>query len=433
MTPAPIAWLNPADIFTFVLDQEIRKSGMPGGYCGFALELASTPDLDLLRSRLALLAECFPLATARLVRRGKRWGWIATDRPLALEHLACPPGDDPEAFGRETVQEILNRPSSLDTTPPLSFHWLAGGQGGVLLLRWLHPLLDARGAKIVLDFLDSGAPERFPESTSLVLQKLSGWSLGRKIGYFLKAKRHNGRVNRLESCLPTRTETGAQTLRLRVRRYDPEESARISRLALGYMGLAGRTLYLLGCFMRAVESAGPPVAGAGYCIPYAFNLRRQSAPTPVFGNQVSCLFAQASREQARDREVLMAHLLAQNRGTVKDELDYAYLPLLWLGQWLSPERYATLLRKQPGGGELSSAWFSDVGEVRFGEGGFLGARVAGMYHLTWMTLPPGLALLAGQTDGRLTLSWNSLHPAVDEDWLERVMVIMDAELLGEGV
>lgn len=425
------AWFNPADTFTFVLDREIRRAGMPGGYCGFALELGSVPDLVLLQQRLDRLAECFPVATARLARRGKRYGWIATGRRLELERLDAPLGGDRETLCRQIAQGILNRPSGPES-PPLSLYWVACGHGGMLLLRWLHPLLDARGAKILLDFLGSAEPERFRESPSLVLQRLSEWSLWKKARFFIKAKRHNARINRLESCLPTRMEAGAQELRLRVRRYGPEDSERITRLALQYTGLAGRTLYILGCFMRALEQAGPPAAKAGYCIPYAYNLRRQNAPTPVFGNHVSCLFAQATREQVRDRDGLMAHLLAEYRRTVREELDLAYLPLMWLGQWLAPERYAPLLRRQPSGGELSSAWFSDVGEVRFGDSGFLGAGVTGLYYLTWMTLPPGLALLVGRMNGRFTLCYNALYPAVEEAWLDRVLEIMDRELLGEG-
>ena len=149
----------------------------------------------------------------------------------------------------------------------------------------------------------------------------------------------------------------------------------------------------------------------------------------VFANHVSCLFARATREQAKERRVLLQHLLAQNRQVIAEELDYAYLPSMWLGQWLSPVRYAKLLRKQHSGGELSSLWFSDVGELRWGSSDFLGAQVAGMFHLCWMTLPPGLALLVGQMNGQLTLSYSYLHPAVDEAWLERLIAHMDAELL----
>ncbi|MGZ8217408.1 hypothetical protein [Methylomagnum sp.] len=425
----PLIWFNPADYFTYVLDQEIRAAGMPGGYCGFALDLDAPPDLERLRERLAQLAERFPVATARLERRGKRYGWHATGHALELERHDCPPGEEPETFSRRKVADLVSRPASLETDPPLSAHWLAHGEGGTFALRWVHPLLDARGVKIVLDFLNSDDPERFRESPPLIPQKLAEWGFWKSARLALKAKRHNGQGNRLDSCLPTLAETGPQSLGLWVRRYTPEESAQIAKLALRYTGLAGKSLYYIGCLMRAMELAGPPAAKAGYCFPYAFNLRRQNAPTPMFGNHVGCLFAQATREQVQDRDGLFAHLLAQHQRVVREELDYAYLPLMWLGQWLSPGRYAKLLRQQRSGGELSSGWFSDIGDMRFGSGGFLGARPVGMYHLTWMTLPPGLALLVGQMDGRLTLSYNALRPAVDGAWLARVMGIMDAELL----
>ncbi|MBS1212134.1 MAG: hypothetical protein H6R26_750 [Proteobacteria bacterium] len=422
--PAP-RWFNPADYFTFVLDQEIRSAGMPGGYCGFVLELGAEPDLARLQARLDLLVERFPEASARLERRGKRYAWIPTERRIELErHLG-----GSEETCRSAVLEIINRPAPLEDTLPLSLHWIAGDSGGMLMLNWIHPLLDATGGKILLEFLCSDKPDRFKESPSLISAKLSEWSLWKKIGFFRKAKRHNDEANSVDSCLPTLVEQGQQSLRLRIRRYDLEETRRINQLAQQYTGLAGKTLYTIGCFMRAMELAGPPAAKAGYCVPYAFNLRRQNAPTPVFGNHVSCLFARATREQATQRQELMQHLLAQNRQTVADELDYAYLPLMWLGQWLSPGRYAKLLRKQHSGGELSSLWFSDVGDLRWGSSDFLGAPVQGMFHLCWMTLPPGLALLVGQWNGQLTLSYSYLHPAVDEAWLETLIASMDAELL----
>ncbi len=245
----------------------------------------------------------------------------------------------------------------------------------------------------------------------------------------LKAKRHNNQANSLDSCLPTQVEQGPQTLGLKVRSFDAEQSKRIAKLAQQHTGMAGRTLYYLGCFMRAMEWVGPPAAKAGYCIPYAFNLRRQNAPTPVFGNHVGCLFARATRQQVRDRKALFEHLLAQHKQVVRDELDFAYLPLMWLGQWLQPAKYAKFLRKQHSGGELSSLWFSDVGDLSWAKNGFLGVPVTELSMMCWMTLPPGLAMLVGQVNGRLTLSYNYLSPAVDEAWLEAVMARMDAELL----
>jgi hypothetical protein len=415
---------NPADYFTFVLDQEIRNIGHPGGYCGFALELAEQPGLERLQQRLDLLQENFPVASAQIGHQGKRYAWMPTGQRIILERHQCQQGEQAQRI----QLEILNRQNSL----PLALHWIAVGAGGTLLLVWIHPLLDARGVKIVLDFLASDSPENFKESPSLIEAKLAQWSFWKKCCLFFKAKRHNRVVNSLDSCLPTQEEQGPQTLQVKVRRFSGEESRQIAKLAQQHTGLAGRTLYYLGCFMRAMEQVGPPVAKDGYCIPYAFNLRRQNAPTPVFGNHVGCLFALASRSQVRNRQALFDHLLAQHKQVVRDELDLAYLTLMWLGQWLSPSRYAKILRKQHSGGELSSLWFSDIGDLSWGKKGFLGSPVTGMSHLCWMTLPPGLALLAGQLDGQLTLSYNYLSPAVDEAWLDAAIAQMDVELLSEA-
>jgi len=416
---------NPADYFTYVLDQEIRAAGMPGGYCCFALELAAEPDLEQLQQRLNLLVEKFPKASARIEPQGKRFAWVPSGQPIVLERHRCQADQDQQQESQRILLEIFNRPESL----PLTVHWIASNTGGSLLLNWIHPLLDARGGKILLDFLASEKPESFKESPSLIEAKLAQWSIWKKLLLLFKAKRHNNESNRLDSCLPTTSEQGRQTLKLKVRRYDDDESKRIAKLAQQQTGMAGRTLYYLGCFMRAMELVGPPAAKAGYCIPYAFNLRRQNAPTPVLGNHVGCLFARATREQVYNRQSLFQHLLSQHTKVVRDELDLAYLPLMWLGQFLSPARYAKLLRKQHSGGELSSLWFSDVGDLSWSKNGFQGIPVLDMSMLCWMTLPPGLALLAGQINGRLTLSYNYLSPAIDEAWLDAVIAKMDDELL----
>ncbi|MDD2762017.1 MAG: hypothetical protein PHH11_17205 [Methylomonas sp.] len=421
MTAATSLLFNPADYFTYVLDQEIRKAGMPGGYCGFALQLAGKPDLDKLQQRLDLLVTKFPKASARIERQGKRQVWIPTGQRIELERHQAKDDDD---TGRLLV-EIFNRHESR----PLTFHWIAGPTGGTLLLNWNHPLLDARGAKIMLDFLTAEQPERFEDSASLIETKLAQWSLWKKLKLLFKAKRHNDEANRSDSCLPTSVEQGPQKLELKTRNFDAEQSKRIAGLALQHTGLAGRTLYYLGCFMRAMERVGPPHARTGYCIPYAFNLRRQNAPTPVFGNHVGCLFARAPRELVHDRKALFVHLLKQHTQVVRDELDLAYLPLMRLGQWLTPSRYARFLRKQHSGNELSSLWFSDIGDLSWGAKGFLGIPVTGLTMMCWMTLPPGLALLVGQLDGKLSLSYSYLSPAIDDVWLDAVIAAMDDELL----
>lgn len=419
---------NPADYFTYVLDQAMREAGMPGGYCGMVLELAGEPDLSQLQQRLDLLVQRFPKATARIERRGKQHWFVGSAERIELQRHPCPAGGDSAEQTRKILLEIFNRPETL----LLTVHWIANADGGSLLLVWNHPLLDARGAKILLDFLTAEQPDKYVESPPLIDVRLAQWSWWKKLQLLIKAKRHNNVSNSVDSCLPTQVESGPQSLGLKVQRFDAEQSKRIAAQAMQHTGLAGRTLYYLGCFMRAMELVGPPAAKAGYCIPYAFNLRRQNAPTPVLGNHVGCLFARASRQQVADREGLFRHLLAEHKQVLRDELDLAYLPLMWLGQWLSPARYAQLLRKQHSGGELSSLWFSDIGDMSWANSGFLGAPVVDMAMMCWMTLPPGLALLVGQLEGRLTLSYSYLDPAIDEAWLDAVLARMADELLGNG-
>ncbi|MGR8930313.1 MAG: hypothetical protein ACU836_06700 [Gammaproteobacteria bacterium] len=414
-------FFNPADYFTYVLDQEIRNAGMPGGYCGFALRMAAEPDLYKLQQRLDLLVERFPKASAKIEQQGKRYTWIPTGQRIELQYYATKDDTDTQ----RTLLAIFNQREK----QPLALHWIGNNTGGTLLLNWNHPLLDARGAKIVLDFLASEHPDKFKESPSLIDAKLAQWRFWKNLQLLIKAKRHNNEANSVDSCLPTTSVAGPQTLKLKIQNFDAEQSKHIATLARQYTGLAGRTLYYLGCFMRAMDQVGPPHVKAGYCIPYAFNLRRQNAPTPVFGNHVGCLFARAPRCQISDRKGLFDHLLNQHSKAVRDELDLAYLPLMWLGQWLAPARYAQFLRKQHSGNELSSLWFSDIGDLNWDKNGYLGAPVIGMTMMCWMTLPPGLALLMGQVNGQLTLSYSYLSPAVDEAWLDKVLERMDAELL----
>jgi hypothetical protein len=70
-----------------------------------------------------------------------------------------------------------------------------------------------------------------------------------------------------------------------------------------------------------------------------------------------------------------------------------------------------------------------LGDLSWRKTGFLGATVTDLTMMCWMTLPPGLALLAGQLDGQLTLSYSYLSPAINEVWLDQVLQVMQNELL----
>lgn len=240
--------LNPADYFTFVMDHEIRASGLSGGLGAVAVELSGVPDGDSFAARIDELFRVFPVAKARLRTNGKRYGWVATeDSVLPIQRLDCARGSDEERFSRTALRDIVNRVEPWETMAPLTFHLMVGKGKSVLLMRWLHPLLDARGADIIRDFLTTRDPERRSaiaqgNTESLVDAQLRRWSAWRKVCYFFKAKRHIEKIDRLDSVLPSAQDHGPLRWNFRIQRLDAGKSTAIARQAQRSVGLGGKTL-----------------------------------------------------------------------------------------------------------------------------------------------------------------------------------------------
>jgi len=429
--------LNPSDYFTLVMDEEIRGEGMPGSLGGCAIELNGAVDADALQARVDELVRRFPIATACLMREGRHFSWRETRHPAQYwYHHRCLETDDGPAFRENLLNTIINRCEPREHTAPIEFHLLSGPRTSLFLIRWIHPLCDARGAELILKFFCCEEPserERFdrPETGALVFAYLRRWSWWQKIAMFIKAKRYIDSLDRWKSIVAGDPQNHPQALRYRVCRFDREQSAAIARQARKQVGMTGTSLYYIGCLMRAIEQAGAGGEGEAYCVPFAFNLRRQNALAPLFGNHVSVLFAQAHRDVVADRGKLFQHLKMQSSQAIRRGIDYAFLPMMRAGSWLSLARYGEKLRRSPKGCERSSFWFSDVGRSDLAGLQLAGAPIRGLFHLCQVTSPPGLAVLVCQYDGRLTLSYNYIVPVVNEAWVEVLERRMAAELLGE--
>ncbi len=184
--------------------------------------------------------------------------------------------------------------------------------------------------------------------------------------------------------------------------------------------------------MRALEKMHPDNSGEAYCVPYAFNLRKQRALSPMTGNHLCALFAQAPRDIVQDRQTLFSYLKEQNAQVIRQQLDYAFLPLMWAGTWLSLANYGKTLRLSYGSGkERSSFWFSDIGRLDIPSDSFPGAEINAVFHVSQVTTPPALAFLSCIYRNRLTLSYNFVEPLSNPDQIEKLHQLMLAELLGE--
>ncbi len=425
--------LNASDQVLLAIDNEIRKDGNPGSNCGFALELEGAVEIDALQNSLLDLQKHFPSLSSRLEQRGKTYGWKTIDAPIPfIRHSASVnTSTDTEAdFQQQILLSIINQGDPIEQAAPIDFHLIEGSQHNLLLLRWLHPLLDARGAKLIFDFLMASNRQRYTrKDVSLVEQRLQSWSWWKKLKTAWLGKQYNDQIDQLNSALPTPGSIGKQQLQSINHNFSIEQTSIIIANATQTMGMGYKSLYFIGCLMRALQKVGMAVENDAICVPYAFNLRQPNAPVPLLGNHVSILFSQAPHALITDREDLFKHLREQYAQTIRRGLDYSFLPWMWVGRWMSLAKYGTVLRQQKSGGERGSVWFSDIGEMRFVSENFFDAKITGVRHLCLLTSPPSFAVLFGQFQGKLSIAYNFLQPDISEDWVNQVNAALEQELL----
>lgn len=430
--------LNPADSFTLAMDEEIRKDGLSGSYGCFGLELNNTPDIETLQHRINELGQRFPVILASLQQRGRRFYWCKRNQaPQLFFHHPYPKDQTEEDFQQTTLDQIINHKQSRETITPIEFHLLTGTTKNTFLFRWIHPVCDARGADLIMKYLctaESKQRQQFgqPDTKPLVNLQLDKYRWWQKISLLLKGKRYIDNLDKLQSIQPFRTELAPQRLNYNIKRLNEEQSQQVAQLARKHVGLTGTSLYYIGCLMRALDKMNPDHEGDAYCSPYAFNLRKQRALSPITGNHVCALFAQAPREIVKDRGKLFAHLKQQNTDVIRQQQDYAFLPLMWAGSWLSLEEYGKTLRLSYGSGkERSSFWFSDIGRLDIPANSFPGAEINHVFHVCQVTTPPALAFLSCIYNNQLTLSYNFVEPLATPEQIETLHQLVLAELLDE--
>jgi len=430
--------LNLADSFTLAMDEEIRQDGLSGSFGCFALELSTTPNIHALEQRIAEFSQRFPISLACLLPHGRRFHWCKREKPPQLfYHHQCPKDQSEASFQEETINQIINHKQDRESIAPIEFHLITGSTKQIFFTRWIHPFCDARGADLILKYLCTEGPEQrskfgLPETKPLVYVQLDKYPWWQKIALLIKAKRYIDKLDKLTSIQPFNSEKPAQKLSYSVHRLNEKQTSQVVKQARQYVGLSGTSLYYIGCLMRALEKTYPQNKGDAYCAPYAFNLRKQRALSPMIGNHVSALFAQVPREVIKDKKKLFTHLKQQNADVIRKQLDYAFLPLMWAGSWLSLEEYGKILRLSSGTeNERSSFWFSDIGKLDIPAHSFPGAEIKAVFHVCQVTSPPSLAFLSCIFKDQLTLTYNFIEPIISPQQIETLHQQVLLELLGE--
>jgi len=344
--------LNTADHFTLMMDHEIRKSGLSGNFCALVFELDKKLEPESLAIKAESFLQRFPEANVRLKQQGRRYFWQSYTQGSSIFFAHQAKHND---SAHQIIQSIINTEVSAYDAAPITFHLINMPTGSFFLLRWFHPICDAKGAELITHYFLHG-DEMPPQGQNPFAQLSNKWSFWKKLGMMYKAKKYIAQLDQTSSSLPKIQDTPADKLDFKLLSFDADTSKDIMRNAMKEAGMTGTSLYFIGCLMRALEKTGCQEKG-GFCVPYAMNMRKRKALFPLFGNQVSFLFAQATMEHVRDRQLLFKSLREQHKTTIRTGLDQALVPLMWAGSWLPLEKYGTIIRNTPQGEERSSFWF----------------------------------------------------------------------------
>ena len=147
------------------------------------------------------------------------------------------------------------------------------------------------GTELILKFLctdDINLRMKFgtPETKPLVNIQLEKYRWWQRINLFFKGKNFIKKLDTLPSIQPLTNTNAPKKLNFLIQRLTESESQQVTQLARKHVGITGTSLYYIGCLMRALDTFYTTHQGEAYCVPYAFNLRKQRAVTPMTGNHI---------------------------------------------------------------------------------------------------------------------------------------------------
>lgn len=332
----------------FAADQASQRLGLSNLNIQIVLELAGQVDLDRLRRAVSVLHRVYPASAATceysLLRGLPRW---RLDHDPPDPHVVTPV----HRINRSTDEDLHRAiegiyATAIDVTrrPGVVVHVLRGEDGrDVLLTRFAHKLMDARGATFYLEDLDKfyendgnsgGVDCANEENRDDYARLLKGMTAADRIKTLFQSSAAHGKemqsVFHLAHPPLSRDQIG--TLRCLFRRLTPEQSKQIQDNAMRVCGFGRFGDYLRACairtFHRTVSNGGD---GAAYTTLNLVNNRKRRERTPVCRNLTSAIPlsvpASAVEDIPRTADILRDQMLEQ-KSTEHGAHQFATLSLL---------------------------------------------------------------------------------------------------------
>lgn len=399
--------LGGVDIFHLVNDGEMRARGLCGNHCAFVIEVEGRLEPRRLDRRLAAAAIALPELGWRL-----GGGWPVPPR-WQVERRSPPVVAVHEAT--ELLEGALGLlEERLDGKQPWRLDVLRLPHNDAAVLRWFHPLADARAAARLAGWLGSGDGD---EPGPVPLGDVAG-SSDRALGTLDREQRialaraytahvmELGRVPTasLADTVPARSWLGGRQRALRLV-LDAEETRAFDRKVRQRARLAETSVALLSAVrVLDAELYARGLAPARHLVPVPLSLDPKDERARLLGNALTMMLFHLDRDDIADEKRAFVRLAEQQREIVRQKLDVAMLAGLDLARWLPGFGYRWL-RDRPFAGAPSSMVVSNPGGndvLRFA-----GLAVRDAFPLPTVVAPPAFQLTFSRHAGRFaaTMGW----------------------------
>jgi hypothetical protein len=303
----------------------------------------------------------------------------------------------------------------------LAFHLFIGYERSMLAMTFDHRILDARGAELFLDMLQAslkqGAPTVSGDIAFASSSALTQWSKR-----FLAGRNVNRRIMTLSKTaipealkLPSRRD---RCYRYQILSFNEKETSDIYERAYSEAGYLMESSYLLSVIVQSMRELfrSRQMTGASYLIPLTMDLRPGRHPLQeIFFNYVSYHFYQVPVVDVDERKGLIALLKQQMYDQVKSGFPKDLVEASLLTR-IAPLSVLGKLLHLPMKGKMATFVFSHLGKSSYQHPMFMEKRIANMFHMPRVPVPPGLGFFSNYYNNRLNLVISYLDGLLsDED------------------
>ncbi|MFQ5807699.1 MAG: hypothetical protein ACE5I3_14735, partial [Phycisphaerae bacterium] len=327
---------NPLDLMFFAADAAARRMGLPGIYIHAVFDLRGRLDVGAFERALAALYRLYPTVGARrelsALTGRPRWRLDATpvDPARVVQVHAVVPATQ-ERLRRQIEDLVATQVDSL-SPQPVRFHVFRGLAGGdVLVMRWPHALMDARGGTLVLEEIDrlyreapdpktlrSAGDERRNDYEQLLARTPRVRRAKMILDWMTTSRAREAEAVQLGQS-PASARVGRP--RYILRHLTPEQTRQIRDNALRVCGFGRFGDFLRACAIRALHAIRPePVAPeALYTTLNLINNRKRRQRGPVCWNLTSALPIAVPAGLADDRRLVAELIREQMVGHLASE------------------------------------------------------------------------------------------------------------------